>query len=94
MVSELCLKYKCKECPGQVKCYGCEHNYILIKRETVTNLYKCTKCGNKLRLNKNNTCCECINSCKNKIRSVIDKEKGIYKKCSGFEKEKEEEKIL
>lgn len=40
------------------------------------------------------TSCECINSCKNKIQSVIDKEKGIYKKCSGFEKEKEEEKIL
>lgn len=33
MVSELCLKYKCKECPEQVKCYGCEHNYILIKKK-------------------------------------------------------------
>lgn len=86
MVSELCLKYKCKECPGQVKCYGCEHNYILIKRETVTNLYKCTKCGNKLRLNKNNVCCECINNCKGKVKSEIDKENNIYRKCNKFNK--------
>lgn len=86
MVSELCLKYKCKECPGQVKCYGCEHNYILIKKETASNLYKCTKCGNKLRLNKNNTCCECINNCKGKVKSEIDKENNIYRKCNKFNK--------
>lgn len=94
MVSELCLKFKCKDCPEQIKCCGCEHNYILIKSETVSNLYKCSYCGNKLRLNKNNVCCECINTCKNKIQSVIDKEKGIYKKCSKFEKKKEEKEIL
>jgi hypothetical protein len=86
MVSELCLKYKCKECPGQVKCVGCEHNYILIKQETVSNLYKCSKCGNKLRLNKNNVCCECINNCKGKVKSEIDKENNIYRKCNKFNK--------
>jgi len=49
MVDELCLKYKCKDCPKQISCCGCEHNYILIKRETNTNLYKCSKCGRKIR---------------------------------------------
>ena len=31
----------------------CEHNYILIKSETVTNVYKCSKCGKKIRKSKN-----------------------------------------
>ncbi len=30
----------------------CEHNFILIKAETTTNLYKCTRCGKKERRNK------------------------------------------
>lgn len=86
MVSELCLKYKCKECPEQVKCCGCEHNYILIKSESTSNLYKCSHCGNKLRLNKNNVCCECINLCKGKVTSIIDKQNNKYKICNNFNK--------
>ena len=52
MVKELCLEYHCKECPGQKRCFGCEHNYILIKADTGSNVYKCSKCGKKTRLNK------------------------------------------
>lgn len=86
MVNELCLKYKCKECPEQLRCVGCEHNYILIKQETTSNLYKCSKCGNKIRLNKDDACCDCVNTCKGKVQAIIDKSKGIYQKCSRFNK--------
>lgn len=86
MVSDLCLKFKCKDCPEQTKCFGCEHNYILIKSESMSNVYKCSHCGNKLRLNKNNSCCECIHKCKGKVKEVIDKENNIYKICNNFNK--------
>lgn len=84
MVSELCLKYKCKDCPEQIKCVGCEHSYILIKRETTSNIYKCSKCSQKLRLDKNNACCECIYKCKGKVKNEVNKEKSIYKICNNF----------
>ena len=84
MVNELCLVFKCKECPEQRSCYGCEHNYILIQADTGTNIYKCSKCGHKIRLNKDNPCCECIYKCKGEVTSVIDKDKGIYKVCNRF----------
>lgn len=81
----ICIRNHCKECREQVKCFGCEtHNYILIKSETTSNLYKCSKCGDKLRLNKDNICCECIYNCKGKVKSEIDKGKGIYTKCNKF----------
>ena len=86
MVSELCLKFKCKDCPEQTKCFGCEHNYILIKSESMSNVYKCSHCGNKLRLNKNNSCCECIHKCKGKVKTEIDKQNNIYKICNNFNK--------
>ena len=86
MVRVLCLKYKCKDCPEQKVCFGCEHIYILIKAESATNLYKCSKCGNKLRLDKKNPCCECINSCKGKITNVINNKDKIYKICNQFQK--------
>lgn len=84
-MKEICIRKHCKECPEQAKCFGCEtHNYILIKQESTSNLYKCSKCGDKLRLDKNNACCECIYTCKGKVKSVIDK--GIYMKCNKFNK--------
>lgn len=52
MVKELCLRFHCKDCPEQKRCFGCEHNYILIKVETMTKIYKCSKCGQKIRRNK------------------------------------------
>lgn len=92
MVNELCLVFKCNVCPEQMKCFGCEtHNYILIKQETTSNLYKCSKCGDRLRLDKDNVCCECVNSCKGKVQAVVDKEKGIYQKCNSFSKGDKEE---
>ena len=51
----LCLKFKCHACPEQEKCFGCEHKYILIKQETTTEVYKCSKCGKKIRRAKNET---------------------------------------
>ncbi len=84
-MKDICLRKHCKECQEQVRCFGCEnHNYILIKSESTSNLYKCSHCGNKLRLNKNNSCCECINKCKGKVKPVVDK--GIYQKCNMFNK--------
>lgn len=81
----ICIRNHCKECHEQTKCFGCEnHNYILIKSETTSNLYKCSKCGDKLRLNKNDICCECIYNCKGKVRSEIDKDKQTYKICNRF----------
>lgn len=69
---------------------GCEvHNYILIKSSIAINQYKCSKCGDILRLNKTNACCECINKCKGKIKAIVDK--GIYQKCSGFNNGKKED---
>ena len=47
-----CLVKKCKDCPEQEICFGCEHNYILIKLETTTDVYKCSKCGKKIRKSK------------------------------------------
>lgn len=91
MVNELCLVFKCKECPEQLRCVGCEHNYILIRQETTSNLYKCSKCGDRLRLDKDNVCCECINSCKGKVQTIVDKEREIYQKCSNFSKEDKKE---
>lgn len=91
-MEKICIVKKCNVCPEQMKCFGCEkHNYILIKQESTSNLYKCSKCGNKLRLNKDNTCCECVNTCKGKVKAVIDKEKGIYQKCSNFSRGDKEE---
>ena len=87
MVSELCLVFKCKDCPEQLRCCGCKHNYILIKVETNSFIYKCSRCGYKIRLNKDNPCCECIRSCKGRVKPIIDKEKGIYEICSGFTRE-------
>ena len=69
------------------KMFGCKnHNYILIKQDTTRNIYKCSKCGDKLKLNKDNICCVCINTCKNKVQSVIDKKRKIYKKCNNYNK--------
>lgn len=53
MVSELCLRNHCKDCPEQRRCFGCEHNYILVKVETMTKVYKCSKCGDRKREMKN-----------------------------------------
>lgn len=84
-MKEICIRNHCHVCPEQIKCFGCRtHNYILIKADTSSNLYKCSKCGNKLRLNKNNPCCECVNKCKGKVTAKIDKDKGIYQKCNSF----------
>lgn len=84
-MKEICIVKKCKGCPEQMKCFGCEvHNYILIKSETTRNIYKCSKCGDILRLDKNNACCQCIYNCKGKVKSVIDK--GVYMKCNKFNK--------
>lgn len=86
-MKEICIRKHCKECHEQVKCFGCKvHNYILIKSDTTSNIYKCSKCGSKIRLSKKNACCECIYKCKGKVISEIDKEKGIYKKCNKFNK--------
>ena len=52
-MKERCLVKKCKDCPEQEICFGCEHNYILIKPETTTDVYKCSKCGKKIRRAKN-----------------------------------------
>lgn len=52
-MEEICIRKKCKDCPKQIICFGCEHNYILIKTGTATNEYKCTRCGRKIRRNKN-----------------------------------------
>lgn len=79
----ICIVKKCKECPEQIKCFGCEvHNYILIKQETTRNVYKCSKCGDMLKLDKNNSCCVCINKCKGQVSPAIGK--GIYQKCNKF----------
>ena len=86
MVKEICLIFKCKDCPEQQRCCGCGHNYILIKTETNSNIYKCSKCGYKLRLNKDNPCCECIYHCKGKVKNEINKEKDIYRICNKFNK--------
>ncbi len=84
-MKEICIRKHCKECPEQARCFGCEtHNYILIKQDSTSNLYKCSKCGDILRLDKNNACCQCIYKCKGKVKSVIDK--GIYMKCNNFNK--------
>ena len=60
MVNDRCIVRKCKNCPEQVRCFGdvvCEHNYILIKSETTTAVYKCSKCGKKIRksIERNNS---------------------------------------
>lgn len=86
MNTERCMVKFCKDCPGQINCFGCEHNYILIKSESMSNVYKCSHCGNKLRLNKNNSCCECIHKCKGKVKTEIDKQNNIYKICNNFNK--------
>lgn len=84
-MKEICMRNKCHVCREHLKCFGCEtHNYILIKRETTSNVYKCSHCGDKLRLNKSNPCCECINTCKGKVNPIIDKDKGTYQKCNKF----------
>lgn len=84
-MEEICIRKHCKECPEQARCFGCEtHNYILIKQDSTSNLYKCSKRGDILRLDKNNACCQCIYSCKGKVKSVINK--GIYMKCNKFNK--------
>lgn len=86
-MKEICMRRKCKECKEQLKCFGCEiHNFILIKEGVITNTYKCSKCGDIIRLNKSNACCECIYKCKGKVTNEIDKDKGIYKICNKFYK--------
>ncbi len=86
-MKEICMKKKCKDCKEQLKCFGCKiHNYILINQDTTTNTYKCSKCGDIIRLNKDNMCCSCINRCKGKVTNIIDKDKGIYKICNKFNK--------
>ena len=82
MVSELCLKFKCKECPEQTKCFGCEHNYIIINKGTSVITYKCSKCGKVLKLDKKNVCNECVNKCKGRVKSVITVDKVLL--CNGF----------
>lgn len=82
-MKEICIVKKCKGCPEQLKCFGCEvHNYILIKQETTRNIYKCSKCGDMLKLDKKSPCCECINKCKGQVSPIVDK--GIYQKCNRF----------
>ncbi len=79
----ICIMKKCHVCPEQIKCFGCEvHNYILIKQETTRNIYKCSKCGDMLKLDKKNPCCVCINKCKGQVSPVVGK--GIYQKCNRF----------
>lgn len=86
-MEEICIRKHCKGCPGQIRCFGCDtHNYILINSDTTSNLYKCSKCGDRLRLNKSNPCCECIYKCKGKVVNETDKTKGIYKICNKFNK--------
>lgn len=54
-MNERCIVRKCKDCSEQIRCFGdvgCEHNYILIKSETTTSVYKCSKCGKKIRESK------------------------------------------
>ena len=86
-MKEICVKRKCKDWKEQLKCFGCEtHNFILIKQDTTTNTYKCSKCGDIIRLNKNNACCECVYNCKGKVTNEINKDKGIYKICNKFYK--------
>lgn len=84
-MKEICIRKKCKECPEQEICFGCEsHNYILIKSDTSMNTYKCSKCNDILRLYKNDMCCTCINKCKGKVKSEINKDKGTYKTCNSY----------
>lgn len=86
-MKEICMKRKCKDCKEQLICFGCEtHNFILIKEGVTTNTYKCSKCGDIIRLNKDNMCCSCINRCKGKVTNNIDRSKGIYKICNSFNK--------
>ena len=86
----ICIMKKCRGCPEQLKCFGCEvHNYILIKQETTRNIYKCSKCGDMLKLDKNNPCCECINKCKGHVSPIV--ERGKYQKCNRFNKGERQE---
>lgn len=90
-MKEICIVKFCKDCPEQVNCFGCEHNYILVKAETSTNLYKCTKCGNKVRLSKKSDCLQCIWNCKGEVETGwIDKKNGVYRMCGKFRKREEE----
>lgn len=82
-MKDICMIKKCNVCREQTKCFGCEvHNYILIKQDTTRNIYKCSKCGDILKLDKKNPCCVCINKCKGKVSPVVGK--GIYQKCNRF----------